>query len=271
MEIETRERLKSEGSGISLPLWNPTSIKGLEFKVVIALSPWSIDNNRFKQLVPNFDLTRPWSEHEATLPDRSSHYKRRMMKLLSQTRRHANVMLSRPMHHLIVLELENTSFELTDTIPPKQSEEMKTENAKLSTLPNFASLLNYLSDNSLNKDDFVEMVRHLSQLIEAGAPIGNILSHASHLSHLMEKAGTTDSVIVPFLLMRLHRDKRNIRARDEKRADGGEIVMSGLKSLIFGPEFKSRTKKVQQNKSVVSDKRLESYQQKIHQIYQDFV
>ena len=267
LEIETRERLKSEGSGISLPLWNPTSIKGLEFKVVIALSPWSIDNNRFKQLVPNFDLTRPWSEHETTLPDRRGHYKRRMMKLLSQTRRHANVMLSRPMHHLIVLELEDTSFELTDTIPPKQSEEMKTENAKLSTLPNFASLLDYLLDNSLNKDDFVEMVRHLSQLIEAGAPIGNILSHASHLSHLMEKAGTTDSVIVPFLLMRLHRDKRNIRARDEKRAEGGEIVISGLQSLIFGPEFKSRTKKVQQNKAVVSDKRLESYQQKIHQIY----
>ena len=29
-----------------------------QFKVVIALSPWSIDNNRFKQLVPNFDLTK---------------------------------------------------------------------------------------------------------------------------------------------------------------------------------------------------------------------
>ena len=106
------DRLQNEG--IQQTIWDPVSIKGLENNVIIAVSPWSLHEDKLK----NISSHTAWDK----VVEDGIRNLEAFIEIIEQRRRHANVMLSRPRETLFILTLDAESHEalkLVDTTVPK--------------------------------------------------------------------------------------------------------------------------------------------------------
>ena len=103
---------KLDEKQIELVLWNPITIKGLEYSTVLAISPWSIQRTKlassgdwesYIELVSN--KTNGFTEVNKTLDE--------FKRFGFQRRRHANVMIS-PKHTLFIMHLDSPEIVAAD-------------------------------------------------------------------------------------------------------------------------------------------------------------
>ena len=166
--VEDELKSAEEGVGIQQTVWDPVSIKGLENRTIIAVSPWSIHNDRLKIYVkPDKNPeVNTWKHLVGTVPPRK---RKKFVKIIEQRRRHANVMLSRPKNTLFVLNLDSNlddEVALTDT-----------------TEPDFPSILQ--DAEAANLMALVDTVEELRACLEG--PGGDVLKNPSRHMELLEK------------------------------------------------------------------------------------
>ena len=119
------DRLKE--AGIQQTVWDPVSIKGLENKTIIVVSPWSIHKQRLDMFVGS-SPSDTWVELVSRVAPRKLD---EFIKVVEQRRRHANVMLSRPRDTLFILTLDSNNDDdvsLWDTTEPDFSSIIQTPN-----------------------------------------------------------------------------------------------------------------------------------------------
>lgn len=149
-----------------LPTWHPLSVKGLESELVIALAPWSVDRKLLEAVLAQFDKHRSidWTGLEKVVNSRGKNnsYQSRFRNIVSQRKRHGNVMVSRAKRHLVIVPLDDIDFDLAKAKDPDF----------LVNSTAVGSILNYYDESeivpSISLDDLIEIINTSSQQTHDG-------------------------------------------------------------------------------------------------------
>ena len=188
---------------INIPLWNPVSIKGLEFDRVIAISPWSADRDMLAEsLGDDFRLDASLKQNDEVALKKEGAYLEVYKRIMGQLRRHSNVILSRPQYKLVVCEASEDLLNLYPTEKPKTLLDGKIKEMSFDKL-----LTNIADDNQSfsevadheprNGDDllsYVHMIKRFVDLIKTENSLKNSLFQGAHLLHLMEQGSGPDKM-----------------------------------------------------------------------------
>ena len=225
---------------IKIPLWHPNSIKGLEYKKVIAISPWAVDKKRFEEFIVRKDV-ETWDDAMKLFQkgsDNDDEWKKKFKLLANQRKRHANVMVSRPKELLVALELADESLLPT---------------------ANF-SIEDWLEKDE-NKEEFGEIpwkftgTQSLIKMIEKSQEhggIGNILGYVLVLSEIIASDKADEHIILQaeHILNLIERQKEKVESHMHpfrlisKLKDNQEHIdpWIGLELVLFNQSFRTKEK-----------------------------
>ena len=100
---------KLDEKGIELPLYTTSDVKGLEYPLVIPVSPWSMNREEINSHLPsNADMTT-LNEIESYLDSAKSNEDRQeiIKNIAKQRKRFANIIISRAENLLVILDLDD--------------------------------------------------------------------------------------------------------------------------------------------------------------------
>ena len=241
-KLVAEELKNAPGKGIQQTVWDPVTIKGLENKTIIAVSPWSIHNERLKQFltVPSTDT---WAEMVSRVPPGR---RKEFVKIVEQRRRHANVMLSRPKNTLFILTLEGNNKDgvsLTDTTEPNFKAILEDANAAniMAEIDTIEELKTFLAGPDFNERER-DPKRHmelLEKLIEQSRGLDQIgiksLQVHNIAQDLLNQDPTTYQLMFSKFLL-IHKFSNDVVGLEE--AD--EVLgMSYLTDLLFSKDYRS--------------------------------
>lgn len=195
-ENEVRRWFQAEEDSIKIPLWNPVSIKGLEFESVIAISPWSADQDMLvESLGEDFKPNASPEQNDQVAEKKQGAYLNVYERMMHQLIRHSNVVLSRPQYKLIVCEASEDSLNLYSTRKPQPvlNNEIETlfMNEMLDDIQdpnqNFTDSRIHESNDDGNLSSFVHMIKKFVDLIKTENSLMNSLYQGAHLRNLMEQ------------------------------------------------------------------------------------
>ena len=123
-----------EDNNIELPLYTTSDVKGLEYPLVIPISPWSMNLEEINSHLPSNSNMNTLSEIEDYLDNSKSNRNRQeiIKNIAKQRKRFANIIISRAENLLVILNLDDEllskEHKILDFDTPKsfpQAEEMK--------------------------------------------------------------------------------------------------------------------------------------------------
>ena len=252
---------KLEEEQIELVLWDPVTIKGLEYSTVLAISPWSIERTKLasskgKQGGNYAEIHADWDSYIDWVSAKTKGFTE-INKTLDefrrfgfQRRRHANVMISRPKHTLFIMHLELP--ELISAEAPKSSQYER--------LGHIDELKNRISRVKRNEQYDGSLEGILSDIIESNREWG-IISRQS--AQILKQKYTGDEPVQEFIQFKILQDF--CKLPEESYYDG----MRYLEILLFHKSFRALLEPGKSREEVYQ-RYLRPYQDRFAQIASSF-
>ena len=184
-----------EKEEIDLVLWNPVSIKGLEYNTVVAVSPWSIDRNKLPLEYAS------WDDYIKEVSDRSNDFEspHKLVEELNrfglQRRRHANVMLSRPKNTLFIVHLDHEMY--LETGSPNID-----DNDTVTNIKSLDDIKRQIDTSVKTADEHDTLERVLSDIIESNRELSIVGKQAAQILKIKEEAKETVSEKIQFKILK---------------------------------------------------------------------
>ena len=235
--IESHFQSLCEKQKIDIETWHPVSIKGLEADIVVVFSPWSIEHTKFPWYSPTDEIKSgtedAWKHIVNTMEGRPSSTKL-LKRIAGQRRRHANVMLSRPILTLVIVDIDHhmTTEDKPTELQLIQAQQPNLENLEHEVNHKIPIGLEVVGDDirKLDEDTLVGQLKWLSSLIDAKKALRQVVSSSARILNLSEKSNVSEkSDLLPkvqFRLLPLHVIKEY----------GGLVVQDRLTAMGGGTE-----------------------------------
>ena len=119
--------------GIDLPLYTTSDVKGLEYPMVLPISPWSMNLEKINSHLPSSMNTLSEIEDYMQKSDSNINRKEIIKNIAKQRKRFANIIISRAENLLVVLNLDDESlskehkildFKTPESFPQKEKMEI---------------------------------------------------------------------------------------------------------------------------------------------------
>ena len=257
---------------IQQTIWDPVTIKGLENKTIIAVSPWSIHNERLTQYV-RAEPTSSWDEMVSSVSPRN---RPDFVKIVEQRRRHANVMLSRPKDTLFIVTLDSgneDNVSLTDT-----------------TEPNFEAIID--DDNVANIMAEIDTLEELRKFLAGPEDQGSLRDPSRHmalLEKLIQQSRGLDQIGIKSLQVhniardRLEQDPEKYQfmfskfilisdyCKDVAVDSDVSRGVSYLKKMLFDRTYRSHDLMKYTNKSITLQAAFNEWQLRFYELSDSFV
>lgn len=212
---------KLDQKEIELVLWDPITIKGLEYSTVLAVSPWSIERTKLAS-VGDWDS---YIEYVSSKTDGFTKVNKTFTEFERfgfQRRRHANVMISRPKHTLFIMHMDFP--DLVSAEAPKSS--------NFTPLGHIDGLRNRIRDVERNEQYDGSLEGILSDIIESNREWGIISRQSAQI--LKQKFSNWKVPVSEFIQFKILNDFC-------KQANESQIEYLGmryLEILLFHKSFR---------------------------------
>ena len=218
-------------NNIDIETWHPVSIKGLEADIVVVFSPWSIEHTKIPWIAPIVAGEKDAWEQIVNAMEMRPSTTDLLKRIAGQRRRHANVMLSRPILTLVIVDLDHqikTKDKPTE-LQLIQAQQPDLENLEHEVNRGIPLGLEAEGDDirKLDNDSLIGQLKWLSSLIDAKKALRQIVSSSARILKLSEKSDISEkSDLIPkvqFRLLPLHviKEYGGVVMQDRLTAMGG--------------------------------------------------
>lgn len=238
------------------PTWHPVSVKGLESELVIALAPWSVDRKLLAAVLAQFESHRDvnWTELEEIVSQRKRNpsYQSRFRNVVSQRKRHGNVMVSRAKRHLVIVPLDDDDFDLAKAKDPNillnhglmfDDETVKIPRLTLNELTEIIKVSPHQTDIGERTDsqkwfdaleELLSFMIHLMRTDSEDLLLRNISLAASHIISVAPPNDFTDDIFPT--LWAIERTRKSEEIRREVETLGFDLSKTHVDSMdVFIP------------------------------------